>query len=67
MLFTLNQDPVYKGPDKVLNGQIFYFCNPFTRNRANSVIDCNTCRRSELGTVPRVPCKNDTISSINKD
>ena len=67
MLFTLNQDPVYKGQDKVLNGQIFYLCNPFTRNRANSVIDRNNCRRSKIGTVPRVPCKNDTISCINKD
>ena len=27
---------------------------PFTRNRANSVIDCNTCRRTEIGTVARV-------------
>lgn len=25
---------VYTGPDKFLNGQMFYLCEPFTRNRA---------------------------------
>ena len=50
MMGTLNQDPVYERT-------FFYLCNPFTRIRANSVIDCNTCLRTEIGKVARVPCK----------
>ena len=40
-----------------MNERIFYLCNPFTRNRANSVTDCNTVCRSKTSTFPRVPCK----------
>ena len=36
-------DPVYTGPARLLNRQVLYFmCNAFTRNRANSVTDCST-------------------------
>ena len=51
------KDPVNTSPDKILNERIFYLCNPFTRNRANSVTDCNTVCRSKTSTFPRVPCK----------
>ena len=36
-LFRAILDPFYTGPDKFLNGQIFYLCNAFTRNGVNSV------------------------------
>ena len=32
------ESTVYTGLDKFLNGRIVSLCNPFTRNRANSVI-----------------------------
>ena len=36
-------DSVSTGPDKFLNGQIFfYLCKPLTRNYANSVTDFST-------------------------
>ena len=34
---TLHWDHVWTGPGQFLNGRIFYLCNPFNRNRANSV------------------------------
>ena len=34
---TLHWDHVWTGPGKFLNGRTFYLCNPFNRNRANSV------------------------------
>ena len=40
--------PVYTGPVKFLNGRIFYLCNQFTRNPANSVTDYSTVCRSIL-------------------
>ena len=47
-------DPVYTGPDKFVNGPIFYLCKPFTRNRANCGTDCSIVCRSKPYTVPRV-------------
>ena len=35
LFFALN--PFCTGPEKLLNGRIFYQCNPFKRNRASSV------------------------------
>ena len=34
---TLHWDHVWTGPGKFLNGRTFCLCNPFNRNRANSV------------------------------
>lgn len=45
--------PVYTGPDKFVNGRIFYLCKPFTRSRANSVTDRSTVCHSKTCTVPR--------------
>ena len=47
----------YTGPEKFLNGRIFYLCSPFTRNRANSVTYCSNVYRSKTCKAPRVPCK----------
>ena len=38
--------PFTRVRDKFLNGRIFYLCNSFTRNRANSVRDCSTVYKS---------------------
>ena len=43
-----------------MNGRIFYLYNPFTRNRANSVIKCSTVCRSKACTVLRIPFVNET-------
>lgn len=50
------------------SGQIFYLCDPFTRNRANSVTDCNTVCHSKTCKLPQVPCKReaDRFLSVQK-
>ena len=48
---------VYTGTAICLTGRIFYLCNPFTRNPANSVTDCSTVYRSKTCTVLWESCK----------
>ena len=38
--------PFTRVQGKFWNGRIFYLCNSFTRNRANSVRDCRTVYKS---------------------
>ena len=53
-LFPWVWDPIYTGPDKVLNWAIFYLCNQLARNRTNSVTDSSIAFRSKTYTVPRI-------------
>ena len=48
---------VYTSPVKFLNGRIFYLCNQFIRNSANSVTDYSTVCCSKTCRVPLVPSK----------
>ena len=45
------------GPGIFLKGRIFYLCNTFMRDPANSVTDCSTVYRWKTCTVPWVSCK----------